>query len=208
MDAISPLQNRPDRRGRVVFRIGRPKLLEIIDKPREEPLALGRQKRHRLGGLERLERLAAPGKMLKDRRRLGRTDARQKQEHPPPRGLVARVEHDPQMGEHILDVSLLEKPQPAADRVRDVPRQQLALQKDAVVMIAIEHRHLAQRQALVAGFEDLLADERGLLVGIGGGNDQGKAPIRTGGDQVFAEIPIVLWAIEALVKATIWGVER
>ena len=54
-------------------------------------------------------------------------------------------------------------------------------------MIAIEHRHLAQRQALVAGFEDLLADECGLLVGIGGGHDQGKAPVRPRGDQVLVK---------------------
>ena len=96
--------------------------LRSFDQPREEPLALGRQKRHRLGGFERLERLAAPGKVLKNRRGLGRTNSRQQQKHPPPRGLVARVEHDPQMGEHVLDVSLLEKPQPAANRVRDAAR--------------------------------------------------------------------------------------
>ncbi len=92
------------------------------------------------------------------------------------------------MGEHVLDMGLLEKPQPAADRVGDVARQQLALQQDAVVMVAIEHGHLAQRQALFAGLEDLLADESGLLVGVLGGNDQREAAVRPGGDQVLAEI--------------------
>ena len=42
-------------------------------------------------------------------------------------------------------MGLLEEPQPAADRVGDAARQQLALQQDAVVMVAIEHGHLAQR---------------------------------------------------------------
>ena len=86
--------------------------------------------------------------ILKDRRGLGRTDARQEQEHSPPRGLVARVDDDPQMREHVLDVGLLEKSQAAANRVGDASRQKLALQENAVVMIAIEHGHLAQRQAL------------------------------------------------------------
>ena len=54
-------------------------------------------------------------------------------------------------------------------------------------MVAIEHGHLAQRQALLAGFEDLLADERGLLVGILGGDDQREAAIGPGGDQVLGE---------------------
>ena len=91
------------------------------------------------------------------------------------------------MGEHVLDVGLLEKPQPATDRVGDVARQELALQEDAVVMVAIEHGHLAERQAFFAGFEDLLANERGLLVGIRGGDDQGEAAIGAGGDEVLAE---------------------
>ncbi len=148
---IAPLQDGPDRRGGVAFRVGRPELLEIVDEAREEPLALGRQERHRLGCFERLERLAAPGQVLKNRRGLGRTDARQEQEHPPPRGFVARVEHDPQMGEHVLDVGLLEEPQPAADRVGDVACQELALQEDAVVMVAIEHGHLARAPGLFRG---------------------------------------------------------
>ena len=57
-------------------------------------------------------------------------------------------------------------------------------------MVAIEHGHLPERQALVAGLEDLLADERGLLVGIlrwrrpAGGTPSGRAETRSLGNPV------------------------
>ncbi len=46
---------------------------------------------------------------------------------------------------------------------------------------------MPERQAFFAGFEDLLADERGLLVGVLGGDDQGEAAVGAGGDEVLGE---------------------
>ena len=91
------------------------------------------------------------------------------------------------MGEHVLDMGLLEKPQAAANRIGNAASQELALQEDAVVMIAIEYGHLAQLQALFPGFEDLLANERGFFIGICGGDEQREAAIGPSGYQDLCE---------------------
>ena len=61
--------------------------------------------------------------------------------------------------------------------------QQLPLNQDAVVMVAIEYSDLAEFQAFLAGLQDFLADERGFFIGVLGGNDQRKHPVRPRGDE-------------------------
>ncbi len=104
-------------------------------------------------------------------------------------------------------MGLLEEPQPAPDRVGDAPRDQLALEQDAVVVVAIEHGHLAQRDPLLVALEDLLADELGLLVGVGRRHHDRARPGGRAETSVLGK-PELLCAIDAFVKATIWGVER
>jgi hypothetical protein len=132
---------------------------------------------------------------------------RQEQEQPPPGRLVARVDHDPQEGQDVLEVGLLEEPQAAADRVGDPAPDELGLQQDAVVVVAVQDGHPAQALALLAALQDLLAEEVGLLVGVGRRHDQGPAPGGRAEASVLGK-PEALRAIEALVKATISGVER
>ena len=45
---------------------------------------------------------------------------------------------------------------------------------------------------MLAGFEDLLADERGLFVGILGGDDQRQHAVGPGGDQLLGEPDLVV----------------
>ena len=55
--------------------------------------------------------------------------------------------------------------------VYGMPSKEFGLQEDTVVVIAIEHGHVSQRQALVAGLEYLLRNERCLLISILGGDE-------------------------------------
>ncbi len=54
-------------------------------------------------------------------------------------------------------------------------------------MVPVEDGHLAERDPLVAEFEDLLGEEVGLLVGVGGRDDQGLRPLASGRDQRLGE---------------------
>ena len=67
---------------------------------------------------------------------------------------------------------------------------QLALEHDAVVVVAIEDGHLAQGNVLVARLEDLLADQVGLFVDIGRGGDHGLQALRPGPRPAPWESPI------------------
>ena len=140
-----------------------------------------------LGRRERGQGIGRLAKVLINGRRLGRADAGQEQQDAPPRCLVPRVLHDPQVGQHILDVGLLEEPQAAAHRVGNAARDQLALEHDAVVVVAVEDRHLAERNLLVPGFEDLLADQVGLLVDVGRCGNHGAKPVCPGRDQLLGK---------------------
>ncbi len=51
------------------------------------------------------------------------------------------------------------KRSPLRTGVRDAAREQLALNQNAVVMVAIEHGHLPKRQPLVALQKHLLANQ-------------------------------------------------
>ena len=56
-------------------------------------------------------------------------------------------------------MSLLEEPQTTANGVGNAARQQLALEQDAVVVVAIQDGHLPKLDAAVTSFENLLTDE-------------------------------------------------
>ena len=69
-------------------------------------------------------------------------------------------------------------------------------------MVAIENGDLTQRQTLFPRFKDLLGYERGFFIDVLGGHDQGRSP--SGRAETISLVkPVVLWAIEALVNATI-----
>ena len=91
------------------------------------------------------------------------------------------------MSQHILDMGLLEEPQSAPHGVRNSSADKLALKYDAVVMIAIQDRHLAQGNLLGTRFENLLADEIGLLVHVGGGRYDRSQAVAAGRDQLLGK---------------------
>ena len=84
-------------------------------------------------------------------------------------------------------MGLLKEPQPAPHRVGNAARDELALEHHAVVVVAVEDRHLAQRNLLVPGLEDLLADQVGLLVNVGRGGNHGPKPVSSGRDQLLGK---------------------
>ena len=171
----------------MMFRVGRVDLPQVVHERREESLALGRDSGHRAGRRECGQGVGRLAKLLINGRRLGRADTGQEQQDAPPRCLVPRVLHNPQVSQHILDVGLLKEPQAAAHRVGNAARDQLALEHHAVVVVAVEDRHLAERNLLVPGFEDLLADQVGLLVNVGRGGNHGAKAVSSGRDQLLGK---------------------
>ena len=77
-------------------------------------------------------------------------------------------------------MGLLEEAQATANRIGYASREQLGLQQDAVVMVAIQDGHLPELDPSLAGFENLLADEGRFLVGILGGDDQRQQAVGPG----------------------------
>ena len=100
-----------------------------------------------------------------------RPDSFDELEQPEPGELVARVVGETEQADEILDVRGLEEPQPAVLHVRDVPARQLELEQVAVVRGAHQHRLLAQRDALFAVREDLLAHRVDLRVLVGAAHE-------------------------------------
>ena len=107
------------------------------------------------------------------------------------------------MGQYVLDVRLLEEPQTAANRIGNPARQQLSLQQDAIVVIAIQDGHLPELDPALAAFENLLADQRRLFVGIAGRDDQRKQAVGPRRLEFLGEIPPCCRPIDAWVRATI-----
>ena len=103
--------------------------------------------------------------------RLHRTDAFDQLQQPEPRELVAGVVGEAEQADQILDVRGFEEPQPAVLHVGDAPARQLELEQIAVVRGAHEHRLLAQRDALLAMGEDLLAHRVDLRVLVGAAHE-------------------------------------
>ena len=128
---------------------------ELLD--RERPAHAAPRRRAGLVDAERDDRPARPH----------RTDAVDELQQPEPRELVAGVVGEAEQADQVLDVRGLEEPQPAVLHVRDAPARQLELEQVAVVRGAHEHRLLAQRDALLAVGQDLLAHrvDLGVLVG-------------------------------------------
>ncbi len=85
------------------------------------------------------------------------------------------------MGDDIFDVGLLEEAQPAADVVGDVAANELGLERGAVGMGAVQHRHLGQGNALIAQLQHALRDEGRFLVDVVEGDRRRPLPCRAHG---------------------------
>ena len=85
---------------------------------------------------------------------------------------IARVDGEFEKRGDILDVGLLEKPESTGDRKGNAALGEFQLHFHRVVVCAVEHGHLLERDALVEEFHHTLGDEGGLL-GIGREGDKG-----------------------------------
>ena len=106
-----------------------------------------------------LERIVESGNVKPRLPRERAADLRKQLQHAQPREFVHRVLDEPQVRDHVLDVRLLEEPQPAADLERDVPAPQFELDLDRVPMAAIEDGDVVELPLLVEQMEDVLGDE-------------------------------------------------
>ena len=87
---------------------------------------------------------------------------------------------------------LFEEPHAASYGVGDPSADQLALKNHAVVMIAVQDRHLAERHPLFGEVENLLAEEVGLLVNVRRGDRHRLHPRFSRRDQILGEAQGVL----------------
>ncbi len=111
--------------------------------------------------------------------------------HEPGEGdLVARVVDESEMGEDILDVPVLEEPQPRADLERDVAAGQLDLEIEGVRVIAVEDGHLLELDALLAQLED-------------GVRHPGGLKFRGGYDDLRRRLSVVADRVELLLELTL-----
>ena len=104
-------------------------------------------------------------------RALGGADAVQQLQDAEPAHFVARVLQHAQDGQHVLDVRRLQELQSAVFDERNIAARQLQLQQVAVVARAKQDGLLAERRALLAVLQDLLAD-LGALLGLVGAGEQ------------------------------------
>ena len=128
---------------------------------------------------ESFERVGA-GHGLPEPRREPRPEAGAELHEPGEGDLVARVVDESQVGEHVLDVAVLEEPQTRADLERDVAPGELDLEIEGVRVVAVEHRHLLELDALLAQLEDGVGDPGGLELGGGDRRPRQASPRRCG----------------------------
>ena len=115
-------------------------------------------------------------------------DAREELQHPLQGQLVARVVGEAQVGEHVLDVGLLEEADAAAHHEGDAPARQLELDLHGVVVRPVEDGDLPEREALVAQLEHPLGDEGGLLLDVAAGHEPGQRPGGADAAQLLLEL--------------------
>ena len=106
--------------------------------------------------------------------------------------LVARVHREFQKRGDILDVGLLEKPEPARDGKRNAPFGEFHLHLHRVVVGAVEHGHLLEWDAFVEQFHYALGHERRLL-GVRRESNEGgfDGMVFADGREVFRELLFV-----------------
>ncbi len=114
-------------------------------------------------------------------------DAGHELEDAVPAHLVTRVLEHAQEGEHVLHVRGLEELEPAPLLERDVARGELHLEVGAHVAGAEEHRHLAQRRALLVELEDPVDHEARLLRFVLRGHEPGLLAAHALGEQLLGE---------------------
>ena len=71
-------------------------------------------------------------------------------------------------------------------------RDERSLKHDAVVVIAVEHRHPAEGHILIPGFKDHLADQVGFLVNVGRGGNYRAQAVPAGRDQLLGKTRAVV----------------
>ncbi|OPZ09778.1 MAG: hypothetical protein BWZ08_00168 [candidate division BRC1 bacterium ADurb.BinA292] len=124
---------------------------------------------------------------------LGRAgaDALQVEEQARPRRFVARVVDDAQVGHDVLDVGLLEEAQAAADVEGQAAGLQFELDLQAVVVAAVEDRHVAEPAAFAAQALGVVGDEPGLLVLVAAMHEGGPQAGGADGAQLLGQAPPV-----------------
>ena len=80
-------------------------------------------------------------------------------ERPDPGDLILRILHDLEIREDILDVRLFEETHTAPDDIRDLALDELHFELSGLVVGAIEHRDIMERQSLVMKLHDALYDK-------------------------------------------------
>ena len=86
--------------------------------------------------------------------------SRQKPHQPHETQFVARIDEEPQIGEHVLGVELFEYADSAGDAMRHMHARKSHLHVDGLEMAAVEHRHVA---VAVAHFTILAHEPQNLL---------------------------------------------
>ncbi len=174
--AVDVLDDRPDG-------VGRRRAESAGASRRREQRAAGLDRRRRAAReldppgpafAERRERVGAGADRLPDGRGRALPDARKDLERPLPGQLVLRVDDDPQEGQHVLDVALLEEAHAGADLVRDAAPRQLDLQLERLVVRAIENREVREPLPLVVPLEQALRREARLVGNVGQRHDRGQ----------------------------------
>ena len=82
--------------------------------------------------------------------------------HPKEGRVLVRILHEPQVGQRMLDLGPLEKPQPAKDPVRHAGLEQGLLDHARLRIASIEHSHLAAQKALLNQAANLFYQPLGL----------------------------------------------
>ena len=117
----------------------------------------------------------------------GVADAGEKQEDAEPAHLVARVLEDAEEREHVLHVRGLEELEAAPFLEGDLAIRELDLEVGGHVAGAEEHRHLAQRRALLVELEDPVHHPAGLLVLVARGHERGRLAASAPCEEVLGE---------------------
>ena len=120
------------------------------------------------------------------------TDLFVEAENPLPGNLVPRVDEDPEVGRHVLDVRLFKEPDAGADLEGNPPAGQLHLHLHRMVVRPVEDGDLPKRDTAPVDLQDSLGDEIGLLEDVPGRDKDGADPPLPHGPQRFLKLAFVV----------------